>query len=297
MVKPLVAALALSALPSTLAFRNTSPFFLFSTAELPLNSVHTAVAQSARVSGQVTDSLKNCPSRTYFIVRQDGVASADYLDALSAPRLALYLGDQHPDVKSHMAVSEVVGSLDTKLISKFLESQCGADVVQVDGSLAEMLKPSARSKDSAPLIVELTFPAPTTSQRSVMLEKHDENLGNLIAGYADSRDYTVIYATTAPTEVQTESTFQTQPTYEMDDAFGNAVHMELKRDMTIHKRASSNDGGLFEKYQFFSPGLFMGLSATIPLFFILFIGLRAISSLEVSYFAFSKEMGPTAQKK
>jgi hypothetical protein len=33
MAKTLVSALALAALPSALAFRNTSPFFLFSTAE------------------------------------------------------------------------------------------------------------------------------------------------------------------------------------------------------------------------------------------------------------------------
>ena len=33
MVKTLAGALALAALPSALAFRNTSPFFLFSTAE------------------------------------------------------------------------------------------------------------------------------------------------------------------------------------------------------------------------------------------------------------------------
>lgn len=33
MVKTLAGALALAALPSALAFRNTSPFFLFSTAQ------------------------------------------------------------------------------------------------------------------------------------------------------------------------------------------------------------------------------------------------------------------------
>tara|TARA_R110002003_G_scaffold97_30_gene7980 strand:- start:7340 stop:7519 length:180 start_codon:yes stop_codon:yes gene_type:complete len=33
MAKTLVGALALAALPSALAFRNTSPFFLFSTAQ------------------------------------------------------------------------------------------------------------------------------------------------------------------------------------------------------------------------------------------------------------------------
>ncbi len=33
MAKTLIGALALASLPSALAFRNTSPFFLFSTAE------------------------------------------------------------------------------------------------------------------------------------------------------------------------------------------------------------------------------------------------------------------------
>ena len=86
----------------------------------------------------------------------------------------------------------------------------------------------------------------------------------------------------------------------MEDPFGEAVHMELKRDTAAHRNRrakAKTEGALFERYQYFSPGLFMGISASIPLFLILLVGLRAISNLEVSYFAFSKEMGPTAQKK
>jgi len=89
----------------------------------------------------------------------------------------------------------------------------------------------------------------------------------------------------------------TQPTYEMEDPFGGVAQIELKRDFTAHKRAASDEGGLFERYQYFTPGLFMGLIAVLPLFSIVFVGLRALSSLEVSYFAFSKEMGPAAQRK
>ena len=75
--------------------------------------------------------------------------------------------------------------------------------------------------------------------------------------------------------------------------------MELKRDTAaVHRRATKGKktGGLFERYQYLSPGLFMGISATIPLFLILYFGLSSLASLEVSYFAFSKEMGPTAQR-
>ena len=75
--------------------------------------------------------------------------------------------------------------------------------------------------------------------------------------------------------------------------------MELKRDLSSHAKRtnSTEEGGLFEKYQYFTPGIFMGFAAIIPLFLILLVGIRALTSLEVSYFAFSKEMGPNAQKK
>jgi len=96
-----------------------------------------------------------------------------------------------------------------------------------------------------------------------------------------------------------ETKGEEHPPYEMESPFGDATQMELKRDLSSHvQRANStNDAGLFEKYQYFTPGLFMGFLAVIPLFLILTVGVRALLSLEVSYFAFSKEMGPNAQRK
>lgn len=41
----------------------------------------------------------------------------------------------------------------------------------------------------------------------------------------------------------------------------------------------------------------MGLMAMFFMLAILYVGLKALSSLEVSYGAFDKEMGPAAQKK
>jgi len=41
----------------------------------------------------------------------------------------------------------------------------------------------------------------------------------------------------------------------------------------------------------------MGGMVALILFFIGYVGFSALHSLEVSYFAFSKEMGPAAQKK
>ncbi len=116
---------------------------------------------------------------------------------------------------------------------------------------------------------------------------------------AKSQDYTVIYVTTPQSSAQADAQFeQEQYSYDMGNQFGDGIQMELKRDLSSHaKRANSTQGGLFERYQFFTPGIFMGFVGIIPLFLILLVGIRALTSLEVSYFAFSKEMGPNAQKK
>jgi hypothetical protein len=45
------------------------------------------------------------------------------------------------------------------------------------------------------------------------------------------------------------------------------------------------------------PGIFMGLIALLLILLILSAGLKSLASLEVSYGAFEKEMGPAAQKK
>jgi hypothetical protein len=44
-------------------------------------------------------------------------------------------------------------------------------------------------------------------------------------------------------------------------------------------------------------GIFMGIIVALVILSILGVGLKALSSLEVSYGAFDKEMGPAAQKK
>ena len=41
----------------------------------------------------------------------------------------------------------------------------------------------------------------------------------------------------------------------------------------------------------------MGILITLPLLMILYVAISGVSSLQVSYAAFDKEMGPAAQKK
>lgn len=118
--------------------------------------------------------------------------------------------------------------------------------------------------------------------------------------------------------------------YEMDEPYPSALHQDLKRDIVYSPaeksgNSTSSQAGLplFEKYQFLTPGMsskliypsriagkenqanavafwigiFMGLTVSLLLLVILWVGVSAIAGLEVSYMAFSKEMGPAAQNK
>ncbi|KAF2702933.1 BIG1-domain-containing protein [Pleomassaria siparia CBS 279.74] len=294
MAKTLVGALALASLPSAFGFRDTSPFFLFSTSALNINGNDAAIAQASTITSQVTQVLDKCPSKTYIVVHQEGVSSADYLDDLSAARLGHYMGGEHADVKSAMAVSEIVGAVDAHSILERLQSRCGAKMEQLEHSKAE----SAFPHSDEPRVVYYSLPPPLAKDRATALDKSHTLLENIIINL-DSPDYTVIYTTTPQAESQLDDTLQNHYTYEMEDSFNEAVHMELKRDAVSHQRKNTTvkEGALFERYQYLSPGLFMGITAMIPLVVILYVGLTAITNLEVSYFAFSKEMGPAAQRR
>jgi len=133
---------------------------------------------------------------------------------------------------------------------------------------------------------------------------NDDILAQSLEKTAADNSYTFIFFSTPG-----------EPTYEAH--FEEPVRMELKRHVQstqLRQRENNNNNNnnnnnknnnktdwdklpLFEKYQFFTPGIFMALITAILLLSILSVGLRALGSLEVSYGAFEKDMGPAAQKK
>lgn len=111
------------------------------------------------------------------------------------------------------------------------------------------------------------------------------------------RDYALFFATTPPSSHETLSA-EEQVAYEMDDS-QSPLRTELKRDLSAYKRADNitlPTGPLFERFQFLTPGLFMGILTTLLLVTIGYVGVNALGSLQVSYAAFDKENGPQAQR-
>lgn len=148
----------------------------------------------------------------------------------------------------------------------------------------------------------------------------DKQIGAYLDSYdAEGQEYTVLYFA-SPHE----------PPRNYESEFDHAMPMELRRRMDggVLERADGGQGSanlpLFAKYQFFTPGmsfppsfglsgnhavsgspraankrtgLFMAFLGALIMFAMLWAGLSAVASLQVSYGAFDKEMGPAAQKK
>ncbi|KAI2608355.1 BIG1-domain-containing protein [Hypoxylon fragiforme] len=262
------AAVLAACFTSAQAFSDTSPFILFSTANLYFPGNHKEIQSSTQVHNDVEQILANCPTERYLIINQPNLNNAD----LSWKNLDKMINLVHAVQLAYTRWStvEVVGEMDTKEISAYIRKVC--------------------ANKRQPFIEELTFaPLPSTDDGAKTLKQNDEELSIILEQYKRQGSYTVIYAGGPKKE--------TLKTYTPE--FEETTRQELKRQLNpVQPRADNTTNlPLFQKYQYFTPGIFMALITLIVLMTILYGGIAAVASLEVPYGAFDKEMGPAAQKK
>ncbi|KAJ5952469.1 BIG/ATPase V1 complex subunit S1, partial [Penicillium vulpinum] len=272
------------------AFRDTSPFFLASTSEVLTNSAY--IQTGASLLENLSSSLSTCPSDYYVVVYQPGVHSSDYSTRKSAPRLGAKMLGKDSAIRSKMSINEVAGLVEPKEIKSLLEKKCKAQTTAVDASSGSY--PSSFEK--GPRIIDVEFPMLSLdSDRAQQLSAFDGFLADVVDRLPSSSKYTILYITSPREFPETDSVI-----YEASgDSYQDSLHMELKRDYSAHGSASSssNHTSLFEEYQYFTPGIFMGLMAAFLFFAILYIGISALSSLEIPYAAFEKDTSAAVQKK
>jgi len=272
-------ASALALVGTSTAFSDSSPWILLSTS--PFENVPNAkqVELASRVFEETKDLLKSCPTDTYLLVNQRGVTTASLRrtasDACAMPSLCRATDDQQ--VQGKFVVPEVVGKIKDM------------DGVR-DTGLPEFLAQACASMSKDVKIDLLDLASPPSDDYASALTENDAMLAERLTAATADDSFTILFMST-PGELSYESRFD------------EPVRMDLKRHVQgSHIRRKDNETEwdklpLFEKYQFFTPGIFMGIITAIVLISILGVGIRALASLEVSYGAFEKEMGPAAQKK
>ncbi|KAI0873610.1 ER protein BIG1 [Hypoxylon argillaceum] len=255
------------------AFSDSSPFILFSTAKLSRPISQDQLQSSSKVLESTKQLLSSCPTNHYLLVSQPNLNAGHLNSKAAVPKLS----DSLSHAASSYSVAEVAGEFDVKSIAAYIRETCELPRSAVD-------------------VIELS-PVPSSAAESAKtLKQNDDELALVLAQYKATvgDSYTVIYAGGPRTEKP--------KTYTAEFTDSAAGHSELKRQLhdvngARKEKKATDNRPLFAKYQYFTPGIFMALIAVIILMSILYAGISALASLEVSYGAFDKEMGPAAQKK
>lgn len=270
------------------AFKDTSPFVLLSTSDFPSSSSHIQSATS--LLNDVWSRLKTCPSDYYIIASQPGVHAADYSNQRTTPRLREKVLGTDKAIRSNITVTEVTSPVDLAFIRNGLQDECGAQITQVDGGATSGL---SQEFEHGPRIIDIAFPVLSLNeQRTQELSTNDAFLASVI-DHIPSSKYTLIYAT-SPREYE-EQEIHIHDELRAQEPF----HQDLRRDYAESARQEDTDDNrsLFQKYQFLSPGIFMGFFTAFVLLAILYVGISGLLSLEVPYAAFEKDTSPGSQKK
>ncbi|CAD6499846.1 BgTH12-03952 [Blumeria graminis f. sp. triticale] len=262
------------------AFQDASPFLLFS-ASPSYENLEKYPQQQLQSRTKVLDTTKavlsDCSSDVYFIFSKESLSAQDF--SKWAPSIDQAFSN--PRVSSRPLVSEAVGlkSRDGEELVRFLEENCAST------RLDEVSLSSIEEKDKARNLVAL-------KQLDEEIGANDTLFANLLERIADGKKYTLVLISTP--------SFNDKPKDLQEDYLSNLPHTELKRQIEARAHnisANADMRPLFEKYQYLSPGLFIGIMVSILLLIILGVGIRAIASLEVSYGAFEKDLIQVAAKK
>ncbi|KAM5342721.1 hypothetical protein ACJ41O_013687 [Fusarium nematophilum] len=261
---------------STAAFSDSWPLVMFSTSEFAQAPNSNQIQTTSQALEYVKDVLSSCPTDRYLLVTQPGINVADLrkpdtTKAWRMPRFAHLTTLE--EVKGKHVVPEVVGdAIEMNELNKYIQDVCAEHGKDIE-TRHEPLWPLEKDQDDS-------------------LNEQDRTVQEMVQKLRQSKSYTVLYVGTPRAGEK--------KVYEPE--FVEPGRVDLKRSLMGSTRRDDNETvidrrPLFQKYQFFTPGIFMAIITAIVLFSILGVGLRALASLEVSYGAFDKEMGPAAQKK
>ncbi|KAK3670094.1 hypothetical protein LTR78_010034 [Recurvomyces mirabilis] len=275
MLLPRLSAIVLAAAGAANAFKDASPFLLFSSESLSDDLARSQqLARVADVERSAYEYISSCKWDHHIIQTRPGLKAADYQELPLLRRRLAVLQSTH-----RYEVSETIGGDLASLAERAAEKCAGKPGEGVQ------YQPAAEALSTA------------ATRRRRQLEATDLSIDSLLSAIEAKGESYIVMLAGVP-EAQSNVEDRQHPPYEMDEPYPTGLHTDLKRDLTTNANDSSNAQAslpLFEKYKFLSPAIFMGLVVTILLGSILYVGITAIAGLEVSYFAFSKEMGSQGQ--
>ncbi|KAK6344015.1 hypothetical protein TWF696_007663 [Orbilia brochopaga] len=280
--------------PLVSAFADTSPLFLYSTERLPRN-VQLGKYQTFGRAEQFLDVVKatvsQCTSDAYILILQPGVHETDFKDPRSAPQIRKF-----SETDRFMSVMDAVGYVDLNVVEDYVKTKCQAHTVTVDASTSSF---NSFEENSTAQVIKLDFPVlPIHSEARKKGHTQNDNFLSALISMMPTAKYTVIYVSTPVGDPGLLVHEEKKVVQHETESF---VHHQsiLARDISDVEPADDGDnvGGVLSRYQFFTPVLVWSILLFLLLAYIVSIGLRALSSIQVSYASFEKETTTNDPKK
>ncbi|KAI9882840.1 MAG: protein-ER retention protein [Watsoniomyces obsoletus] len=300
------------------AYQDTSPFFYFSTSDTlgPPETIPDIIRPEALFE-QLKPRLAQCSSNYYVILRQPGWSPTTAPESMFDMLKLSYdqpagSSSNRPSLKTSFSVSNVIDRLDAGELEEYLQRECGAEIYTGDLDGTGLPRTVSSTK---PQIIRGGYedgPEGIDSQNNYAFSP-------TISAIIGRSNSTIMHVTTPwsfDSSKEEEEGHPSSPSKGHHNEQANGIiASELRRRSASPKPKPKNanadddddsndepeihlvDGPLFHRYQFFTPGIFMGLLVSFLLLGILSVGVTALGSLQVSYGAFEKEMGPSGYKK
>ena len=131
------------------AFKDTSPFFFFSTSEYALSHSNEPpapllidsrllvpaqpdIVSALSLSTAISPILAKCPSDDYLVISQANVHAADFASERSTPCLRQMISGDNTQIRSSVAVRDVVGNIEVDRLAEVLRTSCGTTTLRVN---------------------------------------------------------------------------------------------------------------------------------------------------------------------
>ncbi|KAF3926524.1 hypothetical protein AA313_de0210167 [Arthrobotrys entomopaga] len=279
--------------PLVSAFADTSPLFLYSTERLPYNlklDKFQSLATAEQFLDVVKTTVSQCSSDAYILVLQPGVHETDFRDSRSTPQMRKF-----SQTDRFFSVMDSVGYVDLNEVEEFVKKKCQAHTVTVDASTSTF---DTFDENATAQVIKLDFPVlPIHGEARRKGHIQNDNFLSALISMMPSAKYTVIYVST-PVGDSKIFVNEKKPDVHEHQSFITQQNI-MQRDVPdAEARAvedSGNTGGLLSNYQFFTPVLVWSVILVLFLLYVASTGLRALSSIKVSYGAV--ERGPSLEVK
>ncbi|WBW74701.1 ER membrane protein, chaperone for V-type ATPase, BIG1 family [Schizosaccharomyces osmophilus] len=291
---------------AAVAFQDTYPLFAFSSSSAVIDANEGPVLTSySNFNNKAEQFLSNCDATTVFIY-QPGLQAEDFhSSALSnMKRISLDAESQYilPYSKERLHPDGLI--YDAKV-------SCSSRIVNIDPT-HESFPILEKNQISVISMKDLSLGAKSREQELFEL---DQVIYSLYSSIPDDIEYT-FFLTSSPkfATVQVSEDNNTKQK-EDEDEEDESLNMESNYFVSMNRlrhaqpislpvenmndrgnsqvrnqdnqSVSTTDGSLFDRYQFFTPGIFMGYLALVVLVPTLIISCKLLSSVQISYHAFS----------